>query len=87
MFVLRSVPKCTPEDSKALSGGLKRVDSVCSMSALDDCGEGMACQQQQQGGDVGLCECLPGYERRQDGVRKKIEFNNSSSIFNNLRLC
>lgn len=62
---LASVPECTNHVEEDV---YPKVDSTCSMSDLAACGPNQSCVQQAVGSQVGLCECLPGFVRLQDGV-------------------
>ncbi len=58
-----------PECSSHLDHSIK-VNSVCSMHKLNDCGKNMVCNQDSDGSDLGICECLPGFVLQDDQVCK-----------------
>ncbi len=66
------VPKCSPSDassdSAAGASSRKTVNTVCRVSRLDECGDNQMCVQQQDHPDLGLCECLPGFDLQDDEV-------------------
>ncbi len=81
------VPKCSPSDAASDSAGgassRKTVNTVCRVSRLDECGDNQMCVQQQDHPDLGLCECLPGFDLQDDEVFgiKKIDQGKIHQVF------
>jgi hypothetical protein len=59
------VPQCT--NSVSGGGSPIKVNSVCSINELNVCGAHQACVQEEEEGEMGLCECLGGYALQDDG--------------------
>ena len=62
-FAQFSVPEC-PNNNEVEKP--TKLNSVCRMSALDNCGENQMCIQEKSDGDEGTCQCRAGYVNEDD---------------------
>ena len=66
-FFLISVPECTNHIEKE-EKDTKKAGNSCNINELFSCGENQVCVQLEPENDMGLCQCLQGYDKQDDGV-------------------
>lgn len=66
------MPECKTSSPPPLPQEAVSVNTVCSVTDLGACGRNQACVQEEgssgQQHQQGLCECLAGFARQDDGV-------------------
>merc|ERR1719232_839023 len=60
------VPECTNHIEKE-EKDTKKAGNSCNINELFSCGENQVCVQLEPENDMGLCQCLQGYDKQDDG--------------------